>query len=200
MIDFEGYFWLLKSLFPGDPEFTAATYSELPYPYVLSAVEQGVEQYKKKLHDQERPTALFSALYLNSKKDPKKKSKPLTYLDFSFYKPISGGEAPLSHNGAAYLELIKRKLLPSWALFCFKAVSSGASNDYIPERVALIADDAILLHPRRTGKAFEGMLIAQESASNQFRTFVSTEGDTIRLRVPCIDTKVVAREGEVLTP
>ena len=75
LIDFEEYFWLLKSLFPGDPEFTAAAYSELPYPYVLSAVQKGFEQYRRRLHDQERPTALFSALYLNSKKDPKKKDK-----------------------------------------------------------------------------------------------------------------------------
>ena len=79
-------------------------------------------------------------------------------------------------------------------------MSSGASNDYIPEKVALIAGDAILLHPRRVGKAFEGLLIAQESASDQVRTFLSTEGETIRLRVPYIDTKVIAREGETLTP
>ena len=78
-------------------------------------------------------------------------------------------------------------------------MAASASEGYIPEKVALIADDAILLHPRKKGKTYEGLLVAQESASDQVRVFRSTEGEEIKLRVPFIDTKLVAREGEILT-
>lgn len=200
MIDFEEYFWLLKSFFPGSPEFSIEKYSALPYSYVISAVTNGARSYSRQLEDYERPIALLTATYVNSQRDPKKRGKPSSYLDFSFYKSISSDKTPLGHNGAAYIELIKRKMLPSWALFCYKAMASGASKDYIPDHIALIAEDAILLHPQRSGKSYTGLLIAMESASHQIRTFRSTEGETMRLRVPEVDTKTIARENEILTP
>jgi len=200
LIDFEGYFWLLKSYFPGDADFTIESYSELPYSYVLEAVSKGAASYRTRLHDLERPTALLGAMYANSKKDPKKREKPSTYLDYSFYKPISDKGTPLSHNGSAYMELLKRRMLPPWALFCLKAMQAGASSDYIPKKVALISEDAILLHPRRSGSSYTGLLLALESASEQIRTFTSTEGEVVKLRVPRVETKVVAMEGETLSP
>lgn len=142
----------------------------------------------------------MSSIYVNSQKDPKKREKPSTYLDFSFYRPEQDGEAPSGYNGSAYMELVRRKELPQWALFCYKNLSASAVVGYVPDSVALIADDAILLHPQKTGASYKGLLIALESASDEVRVFRSTEGGEVKLRVPYIDTKIVAREGEFLTP
>ena len=135
----------------------------------------------------------------NANRDKKKQSQPYTYLDFSFYKPQDAGETPDGHNGAAYVELVRLNLLPSWALFCYKELASSASPGYVPGEPALIAEDAILLHPEQKPGGFSGLLIAMESAGDQMRTFTSTKGTEVTLRVPYIETKFVARENELLT-
>lgn len=135
----------------------------------------------------------------NANRDKKKQSQPYTYLDFSFYKPQDAGETPDGHNGAAYMELSRLKLLPSWALFCYKELAASATPGYVPGEPALIAEDAILLHPELKPGGYSGLLIAMESASDQVRTFTSTKGTEFNLRVPYIETKFVARENELLT-
>lgn len=144
---------------------------------------------------------MLSSLYANSQRNTKKQSKPYTYLDFSFYKPKEAGEKPEGYNGAAYLELVRRKLLPSWALFCYKDMAAHAASGYVPGEPALIAEDAVLLHPEpQQGGGYTGMLIALESAGDQERVFMSTKGVEVKLRVPFVETKVIAREDEVLIP
>lgn len=138
-------------------------------------------------------------MHANSNRDRKKQSQPYSYLDFSFYKPQDAGETPDGHNGAAYLELLRLRLLPSWALFCYKELASSASPGYVPGEPALIAEDAILLHPERRPGGYTGLLIAMESASDQTRRFVTTKGAEVVLRVPYIETKFVARENELLS-
>ena len=135
----------------------------------------------------------------SANRDKKKQPQPYSYLDFSFYKPQDAGENPDGHNGAAYVELVRLKLLPSWALFCYKELASSASPGYIPGEPALIAEDAILLHPELKPGGYLGLLIAMESAGDQMRTFTSTKGTEVTLRVPYIETKFVARENELLT-
>lgn len=132
-------------------------------------------------------------------RDKKRQGKPYTYLDFSFYKPQDSGEAPEGHNGAAYLEVIRLKLMPSWALFCYKEIAASATPGYVPGEPALIAEDAILFHPELRPGGYTGLLVALESASDQRRTFTSTKGTQVVLQVPFIETKVVARENELLT-
>lgn len=151
------------------------------------------------MHDQERPIALLSSMHANANRDRKKQSQPYSYLDFSFYKPQDAGETPDGHNGAAYLELLRLKLLPSWALFCYKEMASSATPGYVPAEPALVAEDAILLHPEPRPGGYSGLLIAMESASDQARTFTTTKGAEVILRVPFIETKLVARENELLT-
>ena len=135
----------------------------------------------------------------NQNRDKKRQAQPYTYLDFSFYKPQDAGETPDGHNGAAYVELVKLKLLPSWALFCYKELASSAVPGYVPGEPALIAKDAILLHPELKPGGYQGLLIAMESAGDQLRKFTSTKGTEVTLRVPYIETKFVARENELLT-
>lgn len=135
----------------------------------------------------------------NANRDKKKQQQPYTYLDFSFYKPQDAGETADGHNGAAYMELIRLKLLPSWALFCYKDIASSAAPGYVPGEPALIAEDAILLHPELKSGGYTGLLIAMESASDQRRVFTSTKGTEVVLQVPYIETKFIARENELLT-
>lgn len=134
----------------------------------------------------------------NSNRDKKRQPQPYTYLDFSFYKPQDAGETPDGHNGAAYLELIRLKLLPSWALFCYKELASASTPGYVPGEPALISKDAILLHPELKPNGYSGLLIAMESASDEKRVFTSTKGIEVVLQVPYIETKFVARENELL--
>ena len=143
--------------------------------------------------------ALLASLHANSNRDAKKQREPYNYLDFSFYKPKDAGEKPDGHNGAAYLELIRLRLLPHWALFCYKELSIHATPGYVPGEPALIASDAILLHPELKPNGYTGLLIAMESASDQRRVFTSTKGTEVTLQVPYVETKFVARENELLT-
>lgn len=179
--------------FPGDSDFTWENYSSLPYPYVINAFTNGSNLYRESMHDRERPIALATSLIANKGRDPKK-SKTLSYLDMSFYKPIDQEGAVDYYYGSAMMQLAKRKLLPSWTLFCFKEVTANAASDYIPEMCALIAEDAILLHPVQHGHIWEGMLIAQESASEQRRVFKSETGVQVTLTVPHVHTKIVCEE------
>lgn len=156
--------------------------------------------YHQHLHDSERPVALLASMQANQNRDRKKHKEPYTYLDFSFYRPRNSEDSPDGHYGASYLELLRRGLLPSWALFCYPAMSEAADPSYVPGEPALIAEDVMLLHPKKKGNGYEGLLIALESAGDQVRTFVSTKGVEVTLRVPYVESKAVAREGEFLTP
>lgn len=166
----------------------------------MSAVSRGMAEHHKRLHEYERPTALQSSMVANQNRNPKKQQKAYTYLDFSFYKPIGDGETPQEHNGSAYMELIRSKRMPPWGLFCFKSLSASAADGYVPDEPGFVARDAVLVHPEKTAGGWKGLLLAQESASDQYRVFVDSRGNTFKLRVPYVSTKVIAEEGVVLTP
>lgn len=152
----------------------------------------------KALHDSERPVAMLSSLYANSKRDPKKSQKAYSYLDFSFYKPVNSEDVPQSHYGSAYSELLKSGKMPPWALFCFKSLMASVDESYVPAEPALIAEDALLLHPEKVQGGYKGLLVAKESAGDQRRAFVNSIGEVIHLTVPYVRTKVVADEGVTL--
>lgn len=166
---------------------------------MVSAVARAADMRHKSLHEAERPVAMLSSLYANSKRD-QRKTKPVSYLDFSFYKPLDDGQIPQAHYGAAYLELLKAKRLPAWALFCYKDFAASADPSYVPTESGLVAEDAILLHPEAVGRGYQGLLIAQESAGGRYRVFRNAKGDETRLLVPDVDSKVVAREDAFLMP
>jgi len=151
------------------------------------------------LHDYERPIALNTTVIASQNRDPKKGKMP-TYTDFSFYKPVHDGDQPAYMYGSAYMALIKRGKLPPWALFCFKDLSKAANPEYVPEEPALLAEDAILLHPQQVGPtSYEGLLIALESASEQARVFTNERGQEIILTLPYVKTKMIAEEDVVLS-
>lgn len=94
--------------------------------------------------------------------------------------------------------LAEKKLLPNWCLFCFKEVTTHYDPEYKPNILALIADDAILIHPIRKKNTYKGLLIALETASGQPRLFTSESGETVTLKLPKIDAKVIAEEDVTL--
>jgi len=134
-------------------------------------------------------------MYANSKRDPKK-GKPVNWMDFCFYKPRNDGNSASAENGSAMMILAKSGTLPPWALFCFKEVTANFVPDYKPDVLAFIAEDAILIHPVRTETGYKGLLIAMESAGDQFRDMTNPEtGEVMRLRIPMVHTKMIAEEG-----
>ena len=190
---------MLKEYFPGDPDFTFERFPDLPYQYVLLAVSRGGAAQQRALHDAERPIALNTTVLAAQNRDPKK-GKPPVYTDFCFYKPVADGDRPDHVYGSSYVKLIADKKLPSWALFCYKDLSRSALAGYEPEICALIAEDAILLHPEKVGaNSYEGLLLAKESASGERRSFKNDFGEEIFLSVPQVGTKLIAQEGVILS-
>ena len=160
----------------------------------MDAVRRGARGYQERLHDYERPVAHLTSLTANLNRDAKKNKKGYTYEDVSFYRLRDDMDLPDSAYGSAAIELIKRRQMPPWALFCYKQLAESADPAYVPNNCALIAEDAILLHPIKKGSCYTGLLIAQESAGEQRRVFVDDYGNEIALTVPYIDTKTVAIE------
>lgn len=190
---------MLKSGFPGDPDFSIARFWEQPYHYVMFAAEKVHEDRRQRLHLEELPVAQVSSILANQSRDTKKRPKPFSATDFCFFSPLENEDLPKGRFGAAALKMIKDGRYPSWALFCYDQLISSATKGYEPEMPALLASDAILLHPVKTNKGYSGMLIAQESASKSFREFSTYDGETVELFVPNIHNKVIAEEDVTLT-
>lgn len=150
------------------------------------------------MHQAEIPVALQTAVIANQNRDPKKQRKPYTYEDFSVYKPREDLDLPDGHYGAAMLAAISLGLMPSWALFCYKELTSNATQGYAPSEPIFVSEDAVLLHPVPVPSGYEGLLIARESAGNRSIVFKNSKGESIRLNVPHISTKVVAIEDVTL--
>ena len=191
-------FYTLKFVFAGDEEFTYEKFWNLPYVYVLECYKMAQKMEQRRLHLQEKTSALHMSLAANLQRDPKKKKTPYTMSDFFLYQPRSESNKANAKYGSAAMKLIQDGLYPTWALFCFSDLTAHADNDP-PSLVAFMAEDAILLGPLETGPgAFSGLLIAEESCSLQERVFTSPCGRTVKLRLPHIPTKTIAQEGITL--
>jgi hypothetical protein len=165
--------------------------------YVIEAVIKGNSEYQKYLYDIERPIALQTSIITNQNRDPKK-GKMSTPEEFSYYISRELRDLPSRSYGSAAMTLIKQRRMPPWALFCYKDLSAAADPSYVPPEPALIACDAMLLHPVRQGSGYMGMLIAMESASEQERVFKNSNDEEIRLIVPFVRTKFIAEEDVTL--
>ena len=164
---------------------------------MVIAVNRALRQRQERLHEEERPIAQLTALYANGKRDPKKQ-RAYQLKDFCLFAPSDSGDSADGAYGAAALALAEKGKMPTWALFCFNELRAGAEEGYVPDTCAFIASDAMLLHPTQTREGWTGLLIAQESASERYRTFTDDNGNTYHLRVPLVHTKVIAKEGVTL--
>ena len=190
----------MKSIYPGDSEFSLQNYHKLPYSYVILCVRSGIKEHKRRLHELERPTALLTSVLANVNRNSKSRKKPYDMTEFALYLSREDRNLPSGSYGAAALILANSGKFPTWALFCYKELISGARQGYKPKIVAYIHEDAILLHPRHVQNGVTGFLIARKEASAQCLTFVDEHGDEVRLWVPVINAEVVAEEDITLRP
>jgi hypothetical protein len=97
------------------------------------------------------------------------------------------------------LALVRKGKFPSWALFCYSGLGKNADPSYKPDILAYQCNDVILLAPVKTELGWTGFMVAQESASESVRVLTDENGNSIRLHIPYIETKIVAREGVTLS-
>lgn len=105
--------------------------------------------------------------------------------DFYHFRPQQPGETPPVEAGAAMLELIRCGQFPSFALAFYEQLNAAGKDQPVPARLALVADDAILLAPISTLGGWRGFLIAEDTAAGQVRAFQPSWGqDSVLLTVP----------------
>lgn len=164
---------------------------------MVEAYTMGLQMRQVTLHEEERPTSMLMSLTANSQRDPKKKKEPFSLDDFYLYQPRDSQDMPAERYGAAAMGLIKRRLLPSWALAFYSKLAASAGG-VEPSLLAFIGDDFLLLAPVKTAIGYSGLLIAQESASKKIKTASSPCGTTVTMCLPKISTKIIAEEGHDL--
>lgn len=69
------------------------------------------------------------------------------------------------------LALVAAKQFPGWGLTFYAQLSAAGKDHPAPARLALIAEDAILLAPSPTATGWRGFLIAEETAAGKVRQF-----------------------------
>lgn len=152
--------------------------------------------WRLELHAYERPHAAHMQLVANANRD-KKKQKAYSMDQFYLYQPTESKNLPEAQYGAAAAELIKLNLFPSWALFCYKDLVSRAGRRP-PELLCFKCDTAILIAPEPVEGGYKGLLIALEEASGALLQMESPCGQKVKLSVPYIPTKVIAKEDVIL--
>lgn len=165
---------------------------------MLTAYARAKKAYQLELHAAERPVALNTQLLANLNRDSKKQKKPIPLEEFFLYQPREERDLPSGSAGAAAMELIKQRVFPSWALFCYKELAAGAAPEP-PTVLAFISKAAILLAPQRTASGgYKGLLIALEEGGDRWTTMESPCGKQVQLFIPPIPTKVVAEDSVTL--
>lgn len=134
-------------------------------------------------------------------RDTKKRKKPYSLSDFTFFKAIEEDAQPPAAAGAAMLKMIRDKEFPSFALFIYQQLRAVGEDAPVPKRVALRGSSCIVLAPyRKSQTQWAGLVIAEAPAMGQIQDFQDDEGDTWRLRVPVLGDAagVLAAEDAVL--
>lgn len=185
-------------MFPGDPEFHRENYWQLPYQYIILAIRQANKIIKREAHYYERPIAQLAAIQLN--KIPGKNKKRHSMLDLCLYTSADDLNLPKARYGAAMLEARRLGIYPSWCLFIYKELAEAASGSS-PDPCIYTSEeeDVAVLAPWVEGTQLRGLVILQESASNQIRRLTGPDNRSYLVRVPQVTSKLVADEDMLLT-
>ena len=167
----------------------------LPYDYVISAVSNLSKLRGRELHEYERPIALLAVQQAEMNRDKKKKRKPFDLDEFCLYNFENKKDTINPIYGAAALQLIKIKEFPVWALFVYKELSERAEESAPPDVLCYKCDQAIVLAPTIEGDTCRGMLIATELAGSRILTMQSPCGKELRIRMPQVNSKIIAEEN-----
>ena len=160
---------------------------------MANALDAGRKAKQQELHEIEIPTANLTALMANLNRDTKKQRKGYTVQDFCFYAPKESANEPAMAAANAYLHLIAKGKLPSWALFVFGDMRKGDESKP-PNPAALIGEGVVFLAPSPRNGGVEGLLLATHEAAN--KTVTVTDGEShYKIAVPDFEGSRVAREG-----
>ena len=90
-----------------------------------------------------------------------------------FLLPKDEGEAegPPAAAGAAMLALCEARQVPGFAMAFYDALATAGEGTPPPTLLALLADDALLLAPVEHQDGWRGLLLAEDTAAGQERTF-----------------------------
>ena len=91
--------------------------------------------------------------------------------DLYLFREHQPGDRPPVEAGAAMLQLISQGLFPTFALAFYEPLQAAGNGQPAPPRLALVADDAVLLAPTPTADGWRGFLIAEATAQGQPREF-----------------------------
>lgn len=122
--------------------------------------------------------------------------------DLFLYRRPQPGDLPPAAAGAAALALIAAEQFPGFAMASYPELEAAGRDRPAPPRLALIADDAILLAPSPTATGWRGFLIAEDTAAGQVRAFRQPgEEEPCWLSVPADGSSVGVWvvDGAVLT-
>lgn len=164
----------------------------------MQAVSSLVRLTKEELHNYERPVTYLAWQNAEMNRDRKKQRKPYKIEQFYYYASEEFNNLPEAKYGAAALELIKRELFPSWALFVFSDLKVKAKDALPPEVLCFQCEDAIILAPSIEGAEVSGMLIINKTASEQARTMKSPCGKIIEVVMPKTEGSIQATEDAVI--
>ncbi len=91
--------------------------------------------------------------------------------DLYLFRQQQASQGPPPAAGAAMLALLDVERFPPFAMAFFDVLEPVGRDHPPPVRLALVADDAILLAPSPTATGWRGFLVAEDTASGQVREF-----------------------------
>ena len=112
--------------------------------------------------------------YASIHRDTDKRREPYKMEDFCFFLPPKDeatADMPPAAAGAAMLALCELRQVPGFALAFYDALATAGEGTPPPQLLALLADDALLLAPVEHQDGWRGLLLAEETAAGQERTF-----------------------------
>ncbi len=80
-------------------------------------------------------------------------------------------DAPPAAAGAAMLVLCEAVQVPGFAMAFYDPLATAGEGTPPPSLLALLADDALLLAPVEHQDGWRGLLLAEDTAADQVRTF-----------------------------
>jgi len=106
--------------------------------------------------------------------------------DLFLFRRNLPGDRPPTEAGAAMLALVQERQFPGFAMAFYEQLSAAGKDHPAPARLALLANDAILLAPSPSATGWRGFLIAEDTAADQVREFhlPGEEDPCCRLFVP----------------
>lgn len=149
----------------------------------------------RELHEYERPISMIATQQAEINRDRSKRKRPFELEDFYLYNSKEDTDRVDPIYGAAAVALIQRGLFPFWALFAYKDLSERAEESIPPQLLCYQCDSAIVLAPQINDGICKGMLIALESANLAVLEMESPCGNKVRMRMPEVNSKVMAKEN-----